>query len=115
MKYTNVKNIIVIVITLILLYFAYKVNEAKEVLDKAMVNITKLEEKNKIMEDSIKVLNAMNQNYILEISKHESNLDSLTKVKNKVTIKYRDQKKFVHDADIHQLDSVIRSNTTIGF
>lgn len=115
MKYTNVKNILAIVIIIILAYFAYKVNEAKEVLDKATVNITKLEERNKIMEDSIKVLNAMNQNYILEISKHESNLDSLTKVKNKVTIKYRDQKKFVHDADIHQLDSVIRSNTTIGF
>ena len=115
MKYTNVKNIIIILVTLILFYFAYKVNEAKEFLDKVTIDIIKLEERNKAMEDSIKVLNAMNQSYILDISKHESNLDSLTKVKNKVIIKYRDQKKFVNDADIHQLDSIIRTNTTIGF
>lgn len=115
MKYTNVKNIIIISVTLILLYFAYMINKEKDFLDKVTIDITKLQERNKAMEDSIKVLNAMNQNYILEISKHESNLDSLTKVKNKVTIKYRDQKNFVNDADINQLDSIIRANTEIGF
>ncbi len=115
MKYTYIKNVGIVVITLVFMYLGYILNDANKGMDKVMDDITKLQERNKAMEDSIKVLNAVNQTYVMEISQHKSNLDSVTKVKNKVIVKYRDQKNFVNDADIHQLDSVIRSNTTIGF
>lgn len=85
----------------------FKVRNIKNSVERITKNMT-------IAQDSIKTLNALTDSLKHNIIAYSDSLDSLSKVKSKVIIKYRDQKNFVSDASIIQLDSIIRANTSIG-
>jgi len=100
---------------IILLGAIYLFRDANTTLRKAQQAIDKIAHDRKIAMDSIAVLNHTNDSLLQSIAVYKDSLEALSKYKSKVIIKYRDQKKFVNDANIHQLDSIIRANTTIGF
>lgn len=79
-------------------------------LDRTSYNKDDLERKIQAAEDSISKLNALNTIYDNRIVEFRDSLAALSKVKNKTIIKYRDQKNFVSDASMAQLDSIIRAN-----
>lgn len=111
----NYKWVGLIALIIILLGSIYLLREADTTLVKAQHAIDKIAHDRKIAMDSIVVLNHTNDSLLQSIAVYKDSLEALSKYKSKVIIKYRDQKKFVSDANIHQLDSIIRANTTIGF
>jgi len=104
--------IILAMMTAILLFSLYKTDAD---LDRTKTDLDGLKRDKQVIQDSILKLNALNKMYDNNIVIYRDSLAALSKVKQKTIIKYRDQKKFVSDANIHQLDSIIRANTTIGF
>ena len=102
-------------LVIILLGAVYLLREVDTTLVKAQHAIDKIAHDRKVAMDSIAVLNQTNDSLLQSIAVYKDSLTALSKYKSKVIIKYRDQKKFVNDANIHQLDSIIRANTTIGF
>jgi uncharacterized protein YoxC len=111
----NYKIITFIASVILLVWMIYLLRDANDTLYKAQHAIDKIAHDRKVATDSIKVLNQRNDSLNQSIAIYKDSLAAIIKYKSKVIIKYRDQKKFVNDADIHQLDSVIRANTTIGF
>jgi hypothetical protein len=109
------KWLALIALTIFLLWAANSLRNVNTTLGKAQDAIDKIAHDRKVAMDSIAVLNHTNDSLIQSIAVYKDSLETLSKYKSKVIIKYRDQKKFVSDADIHQLDSIIRANTTIGF
>jgi len=115
MQQSTYKWVGFIAIVLILLGSIYLLREADTTLVKTQQAIDKIAKDRKAAMDSIVVLNHTNDSLLQSIAVYKDSLEALSKYKSKVIIKYRDQKKFVSDANIHQLDSIIRANTTIGF
>lgn len=99
---------------IILLGAIYLFRDANTSLIRAQQAIDKIARDRKIAMDSIAVLNHRNDSLLQSIVVYKDSLTALSKYKSKVIIKYRDQKNFVSDASIHQLDSIIRANTSIG-
>ena len=104
--------IILVMMTTILSLSLYRMDAE---LDRTKTDLDGLKRDKQAIQDSILKLNALNKMYDNNIIMYRDSLAALSKVKQKTIIKYRDQKKFVNDANIHQLDSIIRANTTIGF
>jgi hypothetical protein len=104
-----------IAVILILLGSIHLFREVNTTLVRAQHAIDKIAKDRKVAMDSIVVLNHTNDSLLQSIAVYKDSLEALSKYKSKVIIKYRDQKKFVNDANIHQLDSIIRANTKIGF
>ena len=115
MQQSTYKWIGFIAVVIILLASIYLFREADTTLVKTRHAIDKIAKDRKVAMDSIVVLNHTNDSLLQSIAVYKDSLEALSKYKSKVIIKYRDQKKFVSDANIHQLDSIIRANTTIGF
>lgn len=115
MSNINYKTLTFIASSVALILMMYLLRDANITLNKAQHAIDKIAHDRKVAMDSIAVLNQKNDSLNQSIAIYKDSLTAIIKYKSKVIIKYRDQKKFVNDADIHQLDSVIRSNTTIGF
>lgn len=111
----NYKTLTFIASIVMLIWMMYMLRDANDTLYKAQHAIDKIAHDRKVATDSIKVLNQRNDSLNQSIAIYKDSLAAIIKYKSKVIIKYRDQKKFVNDADIHQLDSVIRANTAIGF
>lgn len=99
----------------LLVWLIFLLRDMDNTLARAQDAINKIAHDRKVATDSLRVLNKVNDSLNQSITIYKDSLEALSKYKSKVIIKYRDQKNFVNDADIHQLDSVIRSNTTIGF
>lgn len=114
MQPINYRWVISITLILLLLGTAYLLHEAQVKVDKVSHTIDKITRDRKNAMDSLAVLASVNDSLNQSIAIYRDSLEALSKYKSKVIIKYRDQKKFVSDADIHQLDSIIRANTTIG-
>ena len=104
-----------ITLVLLLLGASYLLHDARVKIDNVSHTIGKITSDKKIAMDSLAVLASINDSLNQSIAVYKDSLAALSKYKSKVIIKYRDQKKFVNDANIHQLDSIIRSNTEIGF
>lgn len=102
--------IVVITLLLISLILGFLLYEKDAELNRSLINKDDLERKIQAAEDSISKLNALNTVYDNRIVEFRDSLVALSKVKNKVIIKYRDQKNFVSDANMAQLDSIIRAN-----
>ena len=115
MQQINYKWVSFITVVILLLGATYLLHDARVKIDNVSHTIDKITRDRKIAMDSLAVLAKTNDSLNQSIAVYKDSLTALSKYKSKVIIKYRDQKKFVNDADIHQLDSVIRSNTTIGF
>ena len=111
----NYKTLTFIASSVALILMMYLLRDANITLNKAQHAIDKVAHDRKVAMDSIAVLNQKNDSLNQSIAIYKDSLTAIIKYKSKVIIKYRDQKKFVNDADIDQLDSIIRANTTIGF
>ena len=99
---------------LLLVFVAKSFNAMTTKVKKVSFNIERITRDMEQAQDSIKTLNAITDSLKHKVSVYSDSLDSISKVKSKVIIKYRDQKNFVSDASLIQLDSIIRANTSIG-
>ena len=99
----------------LLIWLIFLLRDMDNTLVRAQHAIDKIAHDRKVAMDSVRVLNKVNDSLNQSITIYKDSLEALSKYKSKVIIKYRDQKNFVNDANINQLDSIIRSNTTIGF
>lgn len=115
MQPINYKWVMLVTLVLLLLGATYLLREARVKIDSVSHTIDKITRDRKSAMDSLVVLASVNDSLNQSIAVYKDSLVAMSKYKSKIIIKYRDQKKFVNDADIRQLDSVIRSNTTIGF
>lgn len=115
MQTINYKLISFVMLVAMLLWLIFLLRDMDTTLIRAQHAIDKIAHDRKVAMDSVKVLNQRNDSLNKSIAIYKDSLAAIIKYKSKVIIKYRDQKKFVNDADIHQLDSVIRANTAIGF
>lgn len=102
--------ILAIVLAAISLTLGILLYTSKGITKQTLLDKENLERKIQAAEDSISKLNALNTVYDNRIVEFRDSLTALSKVKNKTIIKYRDQKNFVSDASMAQLDSIIRAN-----
>ena len=110
----NYKWVAILVCLLVFIGATHLLRRGQRTLTRAQYTMDKLAQDKKIAMDSIVVLNHANDSLVQSIAIYKDSLEALSKYKSKVIIKYRDQKNFVSDASIHQLDSIIRANTKIG-
>lgn len=106
-------NIAVIILILLLFGLGFFLTQANSKLNTVESTVSKLISDRKAMMDSIEILTATNASLNETVTIYKDSVESLSKYKSKVIIKYRDQKNFVSDATMAQLDSIIRANTTI--
>jgi hypothetical protein len=107
--------VIMVLLAIIIIILSLRLINSDTELDRSKNDLDNLKRDKQIIQDSILKLDSLNKMYNNDIVIYRDSLEVLSKVKQKTIIKYRDQKKFVSDATIHQLDSIIRANTTIGF
>jgi hypothetical protein len=110
MQQTNYKWVMFIALVLLLLGVSYLLHDARVKIDNVVHTVDKITRDRKSTMDSLVVLASVNDSLNQSIAIYKDSLEALSKYKSKVIIKYRDQKKFVNDADINQLDSIIRAN-----
>lgn len=115
MQNINYKLLSFIALIIGMVWLMSLLRDMNDTIDQAQSAIDKIAHDRQVALDSIAILNQTNDSLLQSIVVYKDSIDALSKYKSKVIIKYRDQKKFVSDADIHQLDSIIRANTTIGF
>ena len=109
--WTNILPIILVFFAGYVLYSLYNKDKQTVRMSKDLQNLKLYQQS---VEDSIQKINALNKMYDVQINAYKDSLEILSKVKNKIITKYRDQKDFViNSADVNQLDSVIRTNAGI--
>ena len=110
MQQINYKWVSFITVVLLLLGATYLLHDARVKIDNVSHTIDKITRDRKIAMDSLAVLAKTNDSLNQSIVVYKDSLTALSKYKSKVIIKYRDQKNFVSDASMAQLDSIIRAN-----
>jgi len=113
MQNINYKLISLILLVIMLIGLVFLLQDANSTLNRAQSAIDKIAHDRKVAMDSVRVLNRMNDSLNQSITVYKDSITALSKYKSKVIIKYRDQKNFVSDASIAQLDSIIRANIRV--
>lgn len=110
MQNINYKLIVFVIAIVGMAYILFLLRGANDTLNSAQKAIDKIAHDKKVAMDSIAVLNQRNDSLNQSIAVYKDSLTAIIKYKSKVIIKYRDQKNFVSDASMAQLDSIIRAN-----
>lgn len=108
-------NILPVILAIFAIYLIYTLIDKDKETSRVTKDLQDLKIYKQSIEDSIQKISKLNEVYDNQVKAYKDSLDTLIKVKEKITIKYRDQKDFViNSADINQLDSVIRANAGIA-